>query len=601
MAKYNVGDKVRIVSERVSGMNDEGRMDKWLGQVMTINEILGNGDYGMKEDAGEFHWGELDGWSWDDDMIECKVEDAKLSDTEDTHIEYKVGDKVRIINHRNWYWNCEGEMDQYMGKVMTIKRIAGNDTYFMEEAPQWAWGKKDFECKIDETTDETNKEERKMKFKVGDKVKANELSNDMYAITTLRKEWIGEVVEVYDGAWDDYDDDFRAITTHCKDEGFVGDYFDLNSKFFDLVEKTESKPAKEDKPTYNVGDKVKIREDLEVGNCYGTNSVVEDMEEYRGAIATITEVYGYTEYLIDLDEGDWFWTPEMFECKVEDVESTKKSTKYQVGDYVELNGLWTQFGKCVVQVIEVCDDGDYFVELPEEHHGKGHRGTCGARGKYTESNYYFVCEDDISHKVDKVEPKGTEEPAPKPTKTTKVKKFVKGVDVDLIQDMYRASTDTKTKQVTFMPVTMVNLAFVKFEGNEKVYTFTNPTDVRLKSGTRVLVDTKFGEKQATVVTSIKIQKKYLKDLMVALGNTSPLKDVLGTVEVVTTEEVKRFGESKSLPQRTKKVFSKEQFRKVEGDDHIHAEWVDELDGLTTDEIEELGYVWDEKWLVEVAA
>ena len=185
MAKYNVGDKVRIVSERVSGMNDSGKMDKWLGKVMTINEILGNGDYGMKEDAGEFLWGELDGWSWDDGMIECKVEDAEPSDTEDTHIEYKVGDKVRIINHRNWYWNCEGGMDQYMGKVMTIKRIAGNDAYFMEEAPQWAWGKKDFECKIDETTDETNKEERKMKFKVGDIVKANELSDNRYGFTTL--------------------------------------------------------------------------------------------------------------------------------------------------------------------------------------------------------------------------------------------------------------------------------------------------------------------------------------------------------------------------------------------------------------------------------
>ena len=65
MAKYKVGDKGRIVDHRTDNMHHFGKMDKWLGKVMTIRECLLPG-YWMEEDYGEnigF------GWRWDDDMI----------------------------------------------------------------------------------------------------------------------------------------------------------------------------------------------------------------------------------------------------------------------------------------------------------------------------------------------------------------------------------------------------------------------------------------------------------------------------------------------------------------------------------------------------
>lgn len=65
MAKYKVGDKVRIVDHRTDNMNPLGKMDKWLGKVMTIRECLLSG-YWMEEDYGE-NIGY--GWCWDDDMI----------------------------------------------------------------------------------------------------------------------------------------------------------------------------------------------------------------------------------------------------------------------------------------------------------------------------------------------------------------------------------------------------------------------------------------------------------------------------------------------------------------------------------------------------
>lgn len=73
MAKYKVGDKVRIVDHRTGPMNNFGKMDKWLGKVMTIRECLLSG-YWMEEDYGE-NIGY--GWCWDDDMISGLAEPVR--------------------------------------------------------------------------------------------------------------------------------------------------------------------------------------------------------------------------------------------------------------------------------------------------------------------------------------------------------------------------------------------------------------------------------------------------------------------------------------------------------------------------------------------
>jgi hypothetical protein len=65
MAKYKIGDKVRIVDYRTYRMNDFGKMGKWLGKVMTIRDLSSPG-YWMREDYGENNGY---GWLWDDDMI----------------------------------------------------------------------------------------------------------------------------------------------------------------------------------------------------------------------------------------------------------------------------------------------------------------------------------------------------------------------------------------------------------------------------------------------------------------------------------------------------------------------------------------------------
>ena len=64
---------------------------------------------------------------------------------------------------------------------------------------------------------------------------------------------------------------------------------------------------------YKVGDKVKIREDLKVGEIYGGCRFEEEMGDFRGKVVSITDV-NRMDYCIA--SSDCYWTNEMFEDKV---------------------------------------------------------------------------------------------------------------------------------------------------------------------------------------------------------------------------------------------------------------------------------------------
>ena len=55
--EFEVGDKVRIkkFDERPWHWDVLGKMDKWMGQVMTI-ACVHDDNYYMKEDSGEWAW-----------------------------------------------------------------------------------------------------------------------------------------------------------------------------------------------------------------------------------------------------------------------------------------------------------------------------------------------------------------------------------------------------------------------------------------------------------------------------------------------------------------------------------------------------------------
>lgn len=74
-------------------------------------------------------------------------------------IPLEPGTRVRIKDHwESGIQNANGEMDHWLGEIMTIRRRIGESTYRMEEDVEeiydgWSWSPKDFDV-IDETQED---------------------------------------------------------------------------------------------------------------------------------------------------------------------------------------------------------------------------------------------------------------------------------------------------------------------------------------------------------------------------------------------------------------------------------------------------------------
>ena len=62
----------------------------------------------------------------------------------------------------------------------------------------------------------------------------------------------------------------------------------------------------------NIGDVVHIRSDLVEHEDYGSDIVVGKMLEFCGAQSIIKDIED-GEYILDVDNGEWYWTDEMLE------------------------------------------------------------------------------------------------------------------------------------------------------------------------------------------------------------------------------------------------------------------------------------------------
>lgn len=77
---------------------------------------------------------------------------------------------------------------------------------------------------------------------------------------------------------------------------------------------------------YKVGDKVRVRSDLQISRRYGSYMFSSGMDHYKGSVVAISEVY-LTCYCIEEDKGIWKWTDEMFEGLAEDELTAEEATK----------------------------------------------------------------------------------------------------------------------------------------------------------------------------------------------------------------------------------------------------------------------------------
>lgn len=99
---------------------------------------------------------------------------------------------------------------------------------------------------------------------------------------------------------------------------------------------------------YKVGDKVRIREDLVMGENYGDSVAVDDMVDMAGSVVTIErfgEVHGY---YIKEDPDDYCWTDEMFE-PVEEELTAEEAIRI-------LGGMCRDFSCCECPIYELIED-----------------------------------------------------------------------------------------------------------------------------------------------------------------------------------------------------------------------------------------------------
>lgn len=127
MAKYKVGDKVRVISNGVpkkyyymdDGETHNNMVEEMLalcGKVVTISKITPSGQYNVKE---------CDIFGWTDEMFVGLADEQKDTPTN----KYKVGDKVKIIGA-----NIKNK-EKYIGKVVTIRQLNPNGSKHYENFP----------------------------------------------------------------------------------------------------------------------------------------------------------------------------------------------------------------------------------------------------------------------------------------------------------------------------------------------------------------------------------------------------------------------------------------------------------------------------------
>lgn len=79
---------------------------------------------------------------------------------------------------------------------------------------------------------------------------------------------------------------------------------------------------------YKVGDKVRVRSDLQISRRYGAYRLASGMYHYKGSVVTILKAHP-TCYCIEEDEENWTWTDEMFEGLAEDELTAEEAIRIQ--------------------------------------------------------------------------------------------------------------------------------------------------------------------------------------------------------------------------------------------------------------------------------
>lgn len=136
---YKVGDKVRIVSKWGKGcrQNSLGRMDKWLGKVMTIRSVdYVTLSYKMDEDKDE-HGGT--GWTWFENSIEGFACEKKIViTTNGVETRARIYDRNKVIKTATAKCSPDDKFSFETGAKIAFERLFDSEE---KEEPKYFNGK----------------------------------------------------------------------------------------------------------------------------------------------------------------------------------------------------------------------------------------------------------------------------------------------------------------------------------------------------------------------------------------------------------------------------------------------------------------------------
>lgn len=122
---------------------------------------------------------------------------------------------------------------------------------------------------------------------------------------------------------------------------------------------------------YKIGDLVKIREDLQVGERYGGCNVIDDMLKYRGMVDTIEYIDKEGDYHLANDNNPYVWNKDMLEPAL-----TVKQTKMDRLDIYQyiLNNLEetyknknNDYGNSVADTYKKFGDLSFLVRITDKY------------------------------------------------------------------------------------------------------------------------------------------------------------------------------------------------------------------------------------------
>lgn len=122
---------------------------------------------------------------------------------------------------------------------------------------------------------------------------------------------------------------------------------------------------------YKIGDVVRIKDNLQVGEKYGGCNVIDDMLKYRGMVDTIEYIDKEGDYYLANDNNPYVWNKDMLEPAL-----TVKQTKMDRLDIYQyiLNNLQetyknknNDYGNSVADTYEKFGDISFLVRITDKY------------------------------------------------------------------------------------------------------------------------------------------------------------------------------------------------------------------------------------------